>query len=428
MLKRNHSHNKKSSLLPILVGLFSLALSPLTISYSSGEVEIHLPWTIILPAVISLAYGVRGALLVGVFGGMFYPFVLWTNNGWANVQSSLLVFVFLMFLGYTADYRKRLYTVIPISFVILSLFVSYCLLFSFGYFVTFEKLLSFNPPFWTDNVITQIDTEILVKFVVKDLINFTFISLLADTLLRLPPIRRVLKIGVSSKMRRNTQVFTAILFSSVLIWLTFYLLDYLLSDGKTVFTHNYLSLSLFVTVMSSGIVGRFVIGNLESKLLTEEALQETEKSELEVRHEMEIKEVELQQQALHMVNLKNNLSDLENDLKSVRYKQNLDSKDIQKILSGITVNKSVENEWDKFEQYFNKVHPDFANTLISNFEKLSLRERRLAALIKMDLGSREMAALFNVEHRSIIMYRFRLKKKLGLGDDDDLTRFIQTKI
>lgn len=147
--------------------------------------------------------------------------------------------------------------------------------------------------------------------------------------------------------------------------------------------------------------------------------------QLEMQTAIEKKEVELQQQTLHMINLSNSMSDVEEKLREVKKKENVSRQDVQKVLSNIKVSKSMDKEWQQFESYFSNIHPKFNSLLVAQHTNLTQQERRLTALIKMDLSTREIAGLLSIEQRSVIMNRYRLKQKLGLNESEDLANYIQ---
>ena len=148
--------------------------------------------------------------------------------------------------------------------------------------------------------------------------------------------------------------------------------------------------------------------------------------QIELQSEVEKREAELQQQTLHMINMNNGMKEVEENLRSLKKNQVITPKDIQRTLSNITVNKSMEKEWDRFESYFSKIHSKFNISLSQRHANLTQTERRLTALIKMDLSNREIANILNVEQRSVIMGRYRLKKKFKLDEEQDLVNYIHT--
>jgi DNA-binding NarL/FixJ family response regulator len=53
-------------------------------------------------------------------------------------------------------------------------------------------------------------------------------------------------------------------------------------------------------------------------------------------------------------------------------------------------------------------------------------ERRLAGLVRMNLTNIQIAGILNIEGKSVKVAKHRLKKKLGLSEDDDLNTFLQS--
>lgn len=49
----------------------------------------------------------------------------------------------------------------------------------------------------------------------------------------------------------------------------------------------------------------------------------------------------------------------------------------------------------------------------------------LCAYIKMNLMSKEIAPLLNISVRGVEISRYRLRKKLGLDEKDNLAEFLQ---
>lgn len=148
-------------------------------------------------------------------------------------------------------------------------------------------------------------------------------------------------------------------------------------------------------------------------------------AELELKRAIEKRELELQQQTLHMINLNNSISEVEDRLKEVKKQDSVSKQDVQKVLSNITISKSMDKEWQQFESYFSNIHPKFNGLLVKQHSNLTQQERRLTALIRMGLSNREIASLLNIEQRSVIMNRYRLKQKLGLLEEEDLNVYIQ---
>lgn len=148
--------------------------------------------------------------------------------------------------------------------------------------------------------------------------------------------------------------------------------------------------------------------------------------QIELENIAENNAFELQQQTLHLINMSNQINDTQQHLKKLTGLSSLTRKNIQKIVSGIAVNKSMENEWIQFDSYFSKTHEEFNENLRLRHKDLSIQERRLCTLIKMGLGTNEIASIMSIEPRSVVMGRYRLKKKLGLSENQDLHTYVES--
>jgi tetratricopeptide (TPR) repeat protein/DNA-binding CsgD family transcriptional regulator len=82
------------------------------------------------------------------------------------------------------------------------------------------------------------------------------------------------------------------------------------------------------------------------------------------------------------------------------------------------------NAWKEFETQFNEVHPDFQNRLLTAFPDLTPAERRLCAFIRIGMNTREISSLSGQSSKSIEVARTRIRKKLGVPHEQNLTNFI----
>ena len=82
--------------------------------------------------------------------------------------------------------------------------------------------------------------------------------------------------------------------------------------------------------------------------------------------------------------------------------------------------------WQQFEAYFNNVHPRFFETLTTNFPDISPAELKLAAFLRLNLNTKEIASIIFLSPDSIKTSRTRLRKKLNLSPDDNLNTFLMT--
>lgn len=101
------------------------------------------------------------------------------------------------------------------------------------------------------------------------------------------------------------------------------------------------------------------------------------------------------------------------------------SKQIRHLQKQIQENIEHDNDWHRFEENFDVVYENFLGRLSKSFPQLNVTDRRLCAYLKMGLSSKEIAPLLNMSVRSVEMTRYRLRKKMGLERDTNLTVFLQ---
>lgn len=93
----------------------------------------------------------------------------------------------------------------------------------------------------------------------------------------------------------------------------------------------------------------------------------------------------------------------------------------------VEIRKNIERDdnWKKFEENFDLVHENFLKRIGDKYPSLSVSDKKLCAYLKMGLRSKDIAPLLNMSYRSIEMGRYRLRKKLDLDGDENLSEFLQ---
>ncbi len=97
------------------------------------------------------------------------------------------------------------------------------------------------------------------------------------------------------------------------------------------------------------------------------------------------------------------------------------SKSNAHILKLIDTNLNSGHDWQLFEKNFNKIHEDFFKKLLQDYSELSQGDIKLCAYLKMNLSSKEISQLLNITARSVELKRYRLRQKLKLSTDTNLS-------
>jgi DNA-binding CsgD family transcriptional regulator len=87
-------------------------------------------------------------------------------------------------------------------------------------------------------------------------------------------------------------------------------------------------------------------------------------------------------------------------------------------------NRNPEKEWEMFEMSFNKTYDNYLVRLNNRFPGLTTGDLKLAAYIRMNISTKEISGLLNVSGKSVEMGRYRLRRKLNLQHDQNLTEFL----
>lgn len=142
---------------------------------------------------------------------------------------------------------------------------------------------------------------------------------------------------------------------------------------------------------------------------------------------MIFKNKELANATMHLIQKNKTLTHLKIDLSKL-IRSIPAAKEENQIASNILkrINKDLrsDKQWEVFNTYFDDVHQDFVTRLKHQYPDLTPKELRLCAYLRMNISSKEIAPLMNISTRGVEISRYRLRKKLNLNQDTNLTNFI----
>lgn len=102
----------------------------------------------------------------------------------------------------------------------------------------------------------------------------------------------------------------------------------------------------------------------------------------------------------------------------------LSADNLKKIQKVIDEGKVDERDWNLFETSFNDTHESFFKKLKVGHPDLVPNDLKLCAFLRMNMNSKEIASLLNITLRGVEIRRYRLRKKLNLGHDQNLVEFL----
>ncbi len=146
-----------------------------------------------------------------------------------------------------------------------------------------------------------------------------------------------------------------------------------------------------------------------------------------LQHELKSKTQELANTVMNVVRKNEMLMEISSDLQKVSSAENVDvlTSRLRKLHIRIKNNIEHDDDWKKFEENFDMVHESFMKQLNDRFPSLTKSEKKLCAYLRMDLVSKEIAPLLNISVRGVEISRYRLRLKLELPREVNLTDFLQ---
>jgi len=186
----------------------------------------------------------------------------------------------------------------------------------------------------------------------------------------------------------------------------------------------------FLIVLTSLVVfRRSIIARTRQKESRER--EEKERELIQLRNEnlqadLSFKSSELASSTMAIIKKNEFLMDLKEMLQNQKTKLGMRYPDkyYDNLVGKIDANMSSQDDWKVFEANFERAYEQFMKTLKDNYEDLTPSDLRLCAFLWMNLASKEIAPLLGISVRGVENHRYRLRKKLNLEADGNLTDFI----
>ena len=159
--------------------------------------------------------------------------------------------------------------------------------------------------------------------------------------------------------------------------------------------------------------------SLEDKVFAEKQINRLQKE----KHEDEIryKNKQLANSSLNLISKNEVLHELKAKIKNPDIKCGSTAD----LISFINQNTDMNSDWKKFRVDFDKIHPGFFDRLNQSYPDLSETFVKICAFLRIDLTSKEIAELLHVSLSAVNKNRQRLRKKLQLEAEADLSGFLK---
>jgi DNA-binding CsgD family transcriptional regulator len=143
------------------------------------------------------------------------------------------------------------------------------------------------------------------------------------------------------------------------------------------------------------------------------------------KKEIETKNWQLDNFTRKMVEKSELVEELRSQIEQFRSEVIIPRERIENVTQILNSSILTEDDWEQFKLLFEQVHRNFFAELRLKHPGLTAAEIRIAALLKLNLSTREMASMLGISAESVNKARYRLRKKLDLHPEQDLQEFIE---
>ena len=199
----------------------------------------------------------------------------------------------------------------------------------------------------------------------------------------------------------------------------------------------YLSWSSFLGYFILGVFGFLVVRNynrkkvrrkkseLEKQMKKEQQEQIAKLEKEKMTQEIKLKQNELTNTTLNIAKKNEMILELKNLLLMNKEKFS-NSQHYRSFMKKLNNSVNDTEDWKHFEINFKELHQDFFERLLKSYPRLTSKDLKLCAYLKMNLSTKEISPLMGISIRGIEIHRYRLRKKLGLDGTENLSNFLIT--
>ena len=200
------------------------------------------------------------------------------------------------------------------------------------------------------------------------------------------------------------------------------------SDKKLHNLQNYFLFAGFIVliIISFLLISWYKTQFKKERLLSikNEELHRAQKELMEL--EIKSKDNDLTNFALHVVEKNSFLWDLRKQLKALNnYPENEKSRKINELIVTVQQNLQIQQELEQFKYKVEQTYQGFFKRLKQKLPTITKNEERLCALLRLNLSSKEIAALNNTSIKAVEMSRYRLRKKCCINNNDNLCDYLE---
>ena len=164
----------------------------------------------------------------------------------------------------------------------------------------------------------------------------------------------------------------------------------------------------------------------EQQAILEYELKITNNQNARLEAAVKIKKKAQKKLALDIIQKTEVLAQLKSQIDLIKKKPESEIKysDLNNIKTLIVEQLNIEKERKSLNNYIQELNISFYQNLSTKYPELSEKEKRLCALLRLNLSSKEMASILGISFKSVEINRYRIRKKVNLKKDEKLHHII----
>lgn len=201
------------------------------------------------------------------------------------------------------------------------------------------------------------------------------------------------------------------------------------SSADRTFSHTTITWLLITTLTLLGTTILLLTFLIKQRRESRDKITEADAKETQLTKEIDELRRRMTSLSLDKIKLHEGLSDLSEGLRTVLTEMSPRESEKRETLRNVlrrVDNMTAFDADEEFKLFFEGIHPDFYSTLSDRFPELTPRDMRLCAFLLLGMTTKEIAVLTYREIRSVDSARNRLRKKLGIDVNDDLTTYLRS--
>jgi signal transduction histidine kinase len=405
---------RKTNLYKLIVSITLGFVGFIGIFYSSrfdfNGFYINFAWSICLPLLVTLAWGMRYGLISITLGlVVLYPFILGSYNGWASIVPVISLSLWIIIHGYGGQKRLQKHR---FYYNIYFLQLIYILIRMSLYLTLFPILIKLNgisPPLWSSQAYIDVELGIVALFAVKGIIVESILLALCDALLLLPFVRKILRLQCSRGAKYNTKIMLALVgfglsFTLIVLEIQNYIIDKTHLFNWLINPNEKTRITFLLATILFFIMGGITIRFVQRVLETQEELKAREKQLASAIKEIKTLNDELEQR---VVDRTAELQIAVNELEGFAYTI---SHDLKSPLRAIEVYVSLMQE-----DYRESINNEASENIMSVQEICKEMIGLINKLLEYSITSKATLFKENVQPKQIIETVFHQLELLNVG-------------